>query len=94
MARTEHKQGIVLYSHTIYTFKRIDPYSKYSEFHYTELDSFDEVNVGDCTPEKILYINGSYYQYGYATMYNTKDKTNSLIQFKDKNKLVAEVIDK
>ena len=94
MARIEHKQVIVLYSHTIYTFKRIDPYSKYSEFNYTELDSFDEVNVGDCTHEKILYINGSYYQYDYATMYNTKEKTNSLIQFKDGNKLVAEVIDK
>jgi hypothetical protein len=94
MARTEHKPVNRLYSYTIYTFKRIDPYSKYSEFHYTELDSFDEVNVGDCTDEKILYINGSYYQYVYSTMYNTKEKTNSLIQFKDKNKLVAEVIDK
>lgn len=80
-----------MFQRTIFTFKKIDPSKKFSQFTYYDY-KFEEVNAGDCQKGMILKINGDYFLYSGDKDFTTSNKeTVSTIVFKVGSKIVFQV---
>ena len=75
-----------------YRFKEINPSKIYSEFTFTDLKDYKDVDLSFCQNNEIIRIDGSFYLFARRIEELSAKQQPSVIQFCKRRKVIHEII--
>ena len=80
-----------LHTRSIHTFRVINPERIYAEFYFSDLATYESINLGYCQKNEIVRIDDHFFRYAGAKEDLTSKPLPSVIQFRKGKKLLKEI---